>query len=124
MNNNTGRIGLFCFALGVACALGLMVAHQHIVPSAYAQDAGGGKGWQAIGSDMLTKRGNGALWIYDADERVLASYICTTGRTIRLVGVRKVTWDLELREHPADKSKWSPNDLKQQWEATQKAGGN
>lgn len=120
MTHSTERLAVLCFGLGIVFALGLLVAHQHMVPQAYAQDTGvAGGGWQGIGTQVWKKKGNGCLWIFDADNRQLACYQCKTGRSINLVGVRKVTWDLELLS-ARDQSELTPQEMKDLWEKSQK----
>lgn len=115
--------GTVCFGLGIALGLALLVAHQHIFPVAYAQEAGKTTGqWIALGSGLKDKRGNGCLWVYHPDKRQLACYINNGSQHIKLVGARRVMYDLEL-ETANDRSDFTPKEAREKLKAGMKDGG-
>lgn len=119
----SGLRGAICFGLGIALGLALLVAHQHVFPAAYAQDGGKTTGqWIALGSGVKDKRGNGCLWVYNPDKRQLACYVNNGHQHIKLVGARRVMFDLEL-ESANDKSEFTPQEANKKMKAGMKDGG-
>lgn len=123
--DHTARNGLVCFVAGMISVAGLLMLHHHIVPSLHAQGdpAKGGSTWQAAGTGVANKQDNGCIWIYDASEQSISCYINDGSRAIRHIGTRKCTYDFKLKE-ANDLSKLSAEDLKKEWEKTQKETNN
>lgn len=110
----TTRNGILCYFAGVICALALLTTHSMVVEQAFAQDPpkGGAGDWQAAGGPMFNKANTGCLWVYNPDEKQLACYAVITGRNIKHIGSRRVTYDLKLKA-VNDKSQYTPDKLKE-----------
>lgn len=95
---NTKGFYLLCFLMGVLITLLMAVLHYSVVPPAHATTSWKSERSFAVSSPIVDVEGQGVLWIVDPEKKVIACYGNDRGVGLRLIGVRKIEYDMKMLE--------------------------
>ena len=111
----TARRVLPCVSIVLVTALAFTVGklQERGVPSADAQaSASGQEGRYLMATSGPTNAGRTEVFIFDTDAQAISSYESTPREGLRLLGVRKLTYDLLLTEFKSKGKTLSVADIK------------
>jgi hypothetical protein len=83
---------------------------------ALGQVSSGNANQRMVAVTGLVGSGVSVLWVIDTESGQLAVYRSSGGKSIELVGARKIEWDFRIEEFH-DESVYSPEDLRKRFRA-------
>ncbi len=88
------------FALGAVIAAAGASVTSRVLPAALADATGYASGQSfAVATGLLEREDEGCVWVVEPERKRVACYVCDRNEGIRLVGVRKFEYDLQVVQY-------------------------